>query len=115
MSGTTARIITVALVALAVWLVAAAGASAFTAGGSVKQVYATGLPANAPTTLLNGSGGAVQTKTTDEQGGVLFREVSPGPRYRVRLDSNGETSAAVAVHSAAAAPWDPESYNQEDA
>src|SRR5437899_2339514 len=100
------------LVAFAVWLVPAASAAEFTAQGSVNQVYATGLPANAQASLLNKSGATVYTQNADSQGGLLFRNVKPAAGYRVRLTSNGETSGSVTVHTAAAAPWDPAVYNQ---
>ena len=41
------------LAAFAVWLVAAASASAFSAQGSAEQVYVTGLAPNAQMSLLN--------------------------------------------------------------
>src|SRR5690349_19837915 len=100
------------LVVFAVWLVTAAGASAFTAQGSVNQVYATGLPANAEASLLNKSGATVYTQNADSQGGLLFRNVKPAAGYRVRLTSNGETSGSVTAHTAAAAPWNPAVYIQ---
>ena len=53
------------LVVFAVWLVTAAGASAFTARGSVNQVYATGLPANAQASLLNPCGATVDGLNAD--------------------------------------------------
>src|ERR1700676_269247 len=64
------------LVAFAVWLVAAASASAFTAQGSAKQVYVTGLAPNAQMSLLNSSGAAVYTQNADSVGGLLFRNVA---------------------------------------
>src|SRR5437763_2616604 len=101
------------VVAFAVWLVPAASASAaFSAQGSVNQVYATGLPASAEAALLNKSGATVHTQNADAQGGLLFRNVKPADGYRVRLISTGETSGSVTVHPAAAAPWDPGVYNQ---
>jgi uncharacterized protein len=106
------RALSAALVAFAVSLVAAGSASAFTAQGSVNQVYATGLPANAEASLLNKSGATVYTQNADSQGGLLFRNVKPAAGYRVRLTSNGETSGLVTVHTAAAAPWNPAVYNQ---
>ncbi|HWG07960.1 MAG TPA: CocE/NonD family hydrolase [Solirubrobacteraceae bacterium] len=102
-----------ALVALAVFLVAAASASAFTANGSVKQVYVTGLPANAEASLLKSTGTTVATQNADAQGGLLFRNVKPGSGYKVRQISNGETSGPLTVHTEAAAPWDPSVYDQE--
>ena len=101
-----------ALTSFAVWLVTATGAFAFTAQGSAKQVYVTGLAPNAQMSLLSSSGATVYTQTADSEGGLLFRNVSPGGGYRVRLTSNGETSAPITVHSGAAAPWDPSIYDQ---
>ncbi len=99
------------LVAFAVWLTAAASASAFTAQGSAEQVYATGLPANAQVSLLKKST-TVSTQNADSLGGVLFREVKPGKNYRLSVSSSGETSEPITVHSDAAAPWDPSIYEQ---
>lgn len=101
------------IAALAGCLVAAAGASAFTAQGSVKQVYVTGLPPSAEASLLKSTGTTVATQNANSEGGLLFRNVKTGSGYRVRLASNGEMSAPVTVHTEAAAPWDPNVYNQE--
>jgi hypothetical protein len=98
-------------VALAVWLVTAASASAFTVQGSVKQVDVTGLAPNAQASLLR-SGATVSTQNADSLGGLLFRNVAPGGGYRVQLASTGETSGPISVHSTTAAPWDPSIYNQ---
>jgi hypothetical protein len=102
-----------ALGVLALWLAAAASASAFNAQGSVKQVYVTGLAPNAEASLLKANGTTVSTQNADAQGGLLFRNVKPGTGYRVRLTSSGETSGPLTVHTEAAAPWDPSVYNQE--
>ena len=101
-----------ALAALAVLLVGAASASAFSAQGSAEQVYVTGLAANAQMSLLNSSGATVYTQNADSLGGLLFRNVTPGSGYRVRLTSTGESSEPITVHSDAAAPWDPSIYDQ---
>src|SRR5437764_582593 len=100
------------LVALAVCLVAAASASAFTAQGSAKQVYVTGLDPNAQASLLNSKGKTVYTQNADSLGGLLFRNVAPGTGYRVRLTSAGQASGPLTVHSERAAPWDPSIYDQ---
>ena len=97
------------LAAVASFLVAAS-ASAFDVQGSVEQVDATGLAPNAQVSLLKGST-TVATQHADEQGGVLFREVKPGKKYRVR--SGGEESAPVTVHKGTSGPWDPSVYEQE--
>jgi predicted acyl esterase len=96
--------------------VAAPGAVAadpVVAHGSARQVWATGLPANASMSLLGSGGSALQTKSADAEGGVLFRDVSPGVGYRVRRNSDGTTSAPVTVHSEAAAQWNPGIYDQK--
>ncbi|HTU80378.1 MAG TPA: CocE/NonD family hydrolase [Solirubrobacteraceae bacterium] len=102
-----------ALVPFSVWLVAASGASAFSAHGSVEQVYVTGLAADAQMSLLNSSGATVNTQSADSLGALLFRNVKPGSGYRVRLASNGDLSEPITVHTDASEPWDPSIYNQE--
>ncbi len=104
--------VTLAVGAFAAWLLLAASASAFTAQGSAKQVYVTGLPANAEVALVNAQGATVSTQSADSLGGLLFRNVAPGSGYRVRVASTGETSPRITVHSDAAPPWDPSIYNQ---
>jgi predicted acyl esterase len=101
-----------ALVVLAVWLATATAASAFSAHGSVDQVYATGLEPGAATSLLGRHGETVSTQAADSLGGVLYRNVAPGKLYRVKLSSSGEESEPVTVHTAAAAPWDRSVYKQ---
>jgi predicted acyl esterase len=100
------------LVVSAVWLLAATSAFAFTAQGSVEQVYITGLAPEAQMSLQSSKGATVATQTADAQGGLLFREVKPGKNYRVRLSATGETSGPITVHNGASAPWDPSIYSQ---
>ncbi len=100
------------LVVLAVSLVTAATASAFSAQGSVEQVYVTGLAPSAQMSLLRSNGETVSTQTADSLGGLLFRHVAPGKRYRVRLSSTNEESGPITVHTQAAAPWDRKVYKQ---
>jgi predicted acyl esterase len=99
------------ITALAVWLVMAAGASAFNAQGSAEQVYVTGLAPNAQVSLLR-KNAPVSTQNADALGGLLFREVKPGKNYRVSVPATGEASEPITVHSDAAAPWDPSIYEQ---
>lgn len=82
------------------------------AHGSVRQVYATGLPATSPVSLLNKAGKVVRTQKTDAMGSVLFREVPAGKGYRIRL-ANHAVSAPVTVHKVKGAPWDPSIYKQK--
>jgi uncharacterized protein len=89
----------------------AAAAGPFDAHGSVEQVYATGVGPGEAVTLYNAGGGEVATKSADQLGGVLFREVTPGNGYRVRLAS-GEESTPLQVLTAQSAPPDPSIYEQ---
>jgi uncharacterized protein len=88
------------LVAATVALVFASSAAAdpsFDAHGSVEQVYATGLPTGASTSLLDSSDHVVQTRNANFLGGALFRNVASGNGYKVRLDSTMETSGPLTV------------------
>ncbi len=111
-----ARIVaTATFVAIAAILPMAASASAFTATGTIEQVFATGLAPNAQASLLKGDK-VIHTQSADSEGGLLFREVKPGTGYRVKLASNEEESGNLTVYkydTKYAAPWDPEIYNQE--
>ena len=100
------------LIVLAAWLVTAATASAFSAHGSVEQVYVTGLAPSAEMSLLRSDGETVSTQTADARGGLLFRKVAPGKRYRVRLTSTSEEFGPITVHTQAAKPWDHSIYKQ---
>jgi hypothetical protein len=89
-----------------------ASAASFNAQGSAEQVYVTGLAPGANASLLTSSGSALYTQNADSLGGLLFRNVPPGKGYRVQLNPNGPKSGSITVHSNAAAPWDPDVYNQ---
>jgi hypothetical protein len=105
----------VLIAVLALGLVNAAGAAAqpsISAHGSAEQVYVTGLSPNARMSLLRANGTTLYTQRADSLGGLLFRSVPPGKGYRVRAASGGAESAPITVHSNAAAPWDPDVYNQ---
>jgi hypothetical protein len=87
-------------------------AQAFTAHGSVEQVYVTKLAPHAKMSLLNRTGKTVATKQADGQGGLLFRNVSPGTGYRVHLASGGPKSGPLTVLSTRSAPPSTNVYNQ---
>jgi predicted acyl esterase len=90
----------------------AVAAPAFTAKGSVKQVYVTGAAPGAQLTLVNGAGSAVATKQVNSLGGTLFRDVAPGGGYRVRPAAGGEASGPLTVLSTQSAPPSASIYNQ---
>jgi uncharacterized protein len=101
-----------ALAVLAVCLATAATASAFSAHGSVEQVYATGLEPGAQMSLLKKDGETVATQTADELGGVLFRNVAPGKNYRVLVSSTSEEQGPITVHTQKPAGWNHAIYKQ---
>src|SRR3954449_11435099 len=99
-----------AAIAALLALSAPASASAFDAHGSVNQVYVTGLSPGAKTTLLDHRGHKVRTQKANPLGGLLFRDVRSGSRYRVR--SGSERSAPLTVLSARPAPPSTGFYDQ---
>ncbi|MEA2374508.1 MAG: uncharacterized protein QOD53_971, partial [Thermoleophilaceae bacterium] len=106
--------ITAVVVAAAVAAIAAGAstASAFSAHGSAKQVYATGLPPSARMVLLNRFGRKVKSKRADSLGGLLFRNVRPGPGYRVRIGKHGAQSGPLNVLTTRPQPPTTDLYNQ---
>ena len=91
----------------------AAAATSFAAHGSAEQVWVDGLAPHARMTLLRANGTTVASQDADSMGGLLFRSVTPGSGYRVKLDSNGQESGPLTVHTNADAPWDPGIYDQK--
>jgi predicted acyl esterase len=65
-----------------------AAAEAFTARGSVNQVYVLDAPANTVLELLDASDAVVQTGQTDAKGTELLREVPAGTGYQVRIGTD---------------------------
>jgi len=90
----------------------AAADQVFEARGSVEQVYATGLPAGAQVSLYDSEGQEVATKSADDLGGILFRNVVPGGGYTVGLASGGPRSAPLHVLTTQSAPPSTDIYNQ---
>ena len=73
-----------ALLMMGLCVDAAQARAAVNAHGSVQQVYAVGLKAHARVALLDRSGHLIATEKADSQGGIVFRQVPPGPAYRLR-------------------------------
>jgi predicted acyl esterase len=90
----------------------AAAEPSFDARGSVEQVYATGLAPGAQVSLYDAEGAEVASKSANELGGVLFREVAPGGGYRVGLTANGPESAPLQVLTTQSAPPSTGIYSQ---
>jgi hypothetical protein len=97
---------------LALVFASSAAAASFEAHGSVEQVYATGLPADASTSLLDSSGTAIATRNANDLGGILFRYVQRGDGYKVRLNTTNETSGPLTVLTTQSAPPDTSLYGQ---
>ena len=100
------------LIALGVVPAAQAATTQWKVSGSAEQVYATGLAPHAEVSLISPKGKTLRVKRADALGGLLFTDVSPGSGYRLRIASTDAVSAAITVHSDAAAPWDPSIYHQ---
>jgi uncharacterized protein len=88
-----------ALVALMV-VPAAAGAATFRAHESVQQVYVLGARPGQRLTLLDRRGRIVSVQRAGPLGGAVFRDVAPGPGYRV-------VPAATPTATASSAPTTP--------
>jgi predicted acyl esterase len=63
-------------------------------------------------TLISPTGATVATRAATAQGGVLFRDVSPGYGYRVRPTAGGAASPILNVFSNQPAPGSTSVYNQ---
>jgi predicted acyl esterase len=87
-------------------------APAFSAHGSVEQVYVTGVAGGAHMLLLNRAGRRIAVGRADALGGLLFRKVRPGRGYRVRLVAGGAESGPLTVLSTAPPPPSTTIYNQ---
>jgi uncharacterized protein len=97
---------------VALLLLAPGAAAAFSAHGSAKQVYITGLASGQRVALVNAKGHTVATKRADSLGGLLFRKVRPGNGYRVRPTAGGASSGPLSVFSDRPAPPSTSVYNQ---
>ncbi|HEY5942706.1 MAG TPA: CocE/NonD family hydrolase [Solirubrobacterales bacterium] len=91
---------------------AAAADPSFEARGSVEQVYVTGLAPGAQVSLYDSEDAEVATKSANDLGGTLFREVAPGGGYRVGLTANGPESAPLQVLTSQSAPPSTDVYDQ---
>jgi uncharacterized protein len=100
----------VALALLLASAVLAPSAHAFTARGSVEQVYVTDATPGARLVLLDRRGREVDAQRAGSLGAILFRDVKPGSGYRVRR--GGASSPSLRVLSTRSAPPSTTSYDQ---
>src|SRR5204863_5269975 len=61
---------------------------------------------------LDSNGQVVQTRTANYLGGILFRDVTPGDGYQLRLDADGETAGPLTVLTTQPAPPSTDIYDQ---
>jgi predicted acyl esterase len=85
---------------------------AFTAVGSVGQVYVTGVAPGARLALLDSAGHKLATKKANTLGGALFRGVHPASGYHVWDLQNGKESGPLTVHTSDPTQWNPDIYKQ---
>jgi hypothetical protein len=90
----------------------APAAGPFAAGGSVNQVYVTGLTPGDEVELLDADDDEVASGVADGAGALLFREIQAGSGYQVRSD--GTTVGGLAVTDPDDHP-DPAWYDTEAA
>ncbi len=90
----------------------AAADPSFEARGSVEQVYVTGLSPGAQVSLYDGEDLEVATKSANDLGGALFREVEPGGGYTVGLTAGGPRSVPLQVLTTQSAPPGTDIYDQ---
>jgi uncharacterized protein len=89
---------------------AAAAEASFSAHGSARQVYVTGLEPKARVSLHDAASHRVARRRASSLGGVLFRNVKPGKGYRVR--SGGSRSGPLTVISERPKPPSTKVYDQ---
>jgi predicted acyl esterase len=70
------------------------------------------MPPGAQASLLDPAGQVVATRNVNDLGGLLFRNVTPGDGYRVRLTATNETSGPLTVLTTQPAPPSTDGYNQ---
>src|SRR5437763_6573653 len=111
--GYVLRLVCAAVLALFCMTASAVAAEAsFSAHGSVEQVYVPGLAPGEQMALVDGAGATVATQQADPQGGLLFRNVTPGSGYRVHPAAGGTESDPLTVLSTQSAPPSTDVYNQ---
>ena len=93
-------------------LIFASSASAFSARGSVEQVYATGLPAGAQVSLLNPAGQVGRPRTPTTSAARCSATSRRAPATACASTSSGETSDPLTVLTTQSAPPSTDVYDQ---
>jgi hypothetical protein len=106
----------IALAVVAATLLAAPAAAvrpaAFTAHGSVQQLYVTGARPGQRLLLLDRRGRLVRSQRAGSLGGIVYRDVPVGGGYRVATANRELVSAPVTVVPDRSAPPSTSIYNQ---
>ena len=108
---TTLFLVTLAAAGLASQATASA-ATRLVVGGSVQQVYVTGARPGEKLALVNRRGATIAELAAGSLGGQVFRNLKPGPGYRVRPAAGGPASRAVTVLPDRSAPPSTKIYEQ---
>ena len=108
---TTLFLVTLAATGLASEATASA-ATRLVVGGSVQQVYVTGARPGERLALVNRRGATIAELAAGSLGGQVFRNLKPGPGYRVRPAAGGPASRAVTVLPDRSAPPSTKIYEQ---
>jgi hypothetical protein len=80
---------------IALVFASSAAAASFDAHGSVEQVYATGLPAGASTSLLDSSDQVVATRNANDLGGILAPNGDQPIWSFAEADPTGQANVAI--------------------
>jgi uncharacterized protein len=108
---TTLFLVTLAASCLASQATASA-ATRLVVGGSVQQVYVTGARPGEKLALVDRRGATIAELAAGSLGGQVFRNLKPGPGYRVRPAAGGPASRAVTVLPDRSAPPSTKIYEQ---
>jgi hypothetical protein len=81
-----------------------AAAAELSARGSIEQAYVLDAPPGARLDLLDRRGRTVASGRADRYGSRVFRDLAPGPGYRVRRRTGGRATRPFAVLRAEADP-----------
>jgi hypothetical protein len=76
--------------------------------GTAEQIYVTHAKAGAEVTVLDPNGAVVQSQPADEYGSRVFRNLTPGKGYRVKVGA--EQSGEIEVRAVDAPPPDASFY-----
>jgi predicted acyl esterase len=107
-----ARVAAGAVTVMVAFVAGTGVAEAYSAHGSVEQVYVTGATPGVRMSLIDSSGRAVARRRVGSLGGLLFRNVKPGTGYRIGGTPDAPPSQYLTVLSKRPTPPSTDIYNQ---